>query len=253
VGSTKFFRGRVLAGHHFAGVNMMALRYRLTFIDVEMELPGGAGQTRSKSCPPVPGVMPETGDFWANEAGYHGHVKTLANRAEELMLEMKSTSSPVEIEETVLPSLGSYGHPELCRRPCLFWVQKKECVKGASCPFCHEDHEKLVSLDKAQRSVIARLSDSEKIFLLLPLLRTKVQQGWTEAKDVLELLQGSHVTEVHFDAFPRKTMNSLVKVMERMSLMGLLGVLSKYIADEPLAEQLEQAIHRLRPGEGRSP
>lgn len=123
-----------------------------------------------RSCPPVPGVMPETGDFWANEAGYHGHVKTLANRAEdssvffcgrrcwtpndmiyvqklwntsiytsthiseffettpfqglkdlypqyggdklpslklqELMLEMKSTSSPVEIEETVLPSLG---------------------------------------------------------------------------------------------------------------------------------------------------
>ena len=45
----------------------------------------------------------------------------------------------------------------------------------------------------------------------------------------------------------------LVQVMERMSLMGLLGVLSKYIADEPLAEQLEQAIHRLRPGEARGP
>lgn len=41
----------------------------------------------------------------------------------------------------------------------------------------------------------------------------QVQQGWTEAKDVLELLQGSHVTEVHFDAFPRKTMNSLVKAL----------------------------------------
>ena len=47
-------------------------------------------------------------------------------------------------------------------------------MKGASCPFCHEDHEKLVSLDKAQRSIMARLSDYEKIFLLLPLLRTKV-------------------------------------------------------------------------------
>ena len=41
------FSWRVLAGHHFAGVNMMALRYRLTFIDVEMELPGGA-EKRSK-------------------------------------------------------------------------------------------------------------------------------------------------------------------------------------------------------------
>ena len=43
------------------------------------------------------------------------------------------------------------------------------------------------------------------------------------------------------------------QVMERMSLMGLLGVLSKYIAAEPLAEQLEQAIHRLRPGEAWGP
>lgn len=227
---------------------MLALRYRLTFIDVEMEDQGGA-EKRSKSCPPVPGVMPESRDFWENEAGCHVHVKDLANRAEELMLEMKppkSTSSP-EIEETLLPSLGSYGHPELCRRPCLFWVQKKECAKGASCPFCHEDHEKLVSLDKAQRNIMARLTDSEKIFLLLPFLRTKVQQGWHEAKDVLELLQGSDATtEVHFDAFPRKSINSLVKVMERMSLMGLLGVLSKYISEEPLAEQLDQAINQLR-------
>ena len=96
---------------------MMALRYRLTFIDVEMEHQGG-DEKRSKSCPPVPGVMAETCDFWAKEAGCHLHVTDLANRAEELMLERKPTSSPVEIEEALsLPSFGSYGHPELCARP----------------------------------------------------------------------------------------------------------------------------------------
>ena len=35
------------SGSSFRWVNMMALRYRLTFIDVEMELPGGA-EKRSK-------------------------------------------------------------------------------------------------------------------------------------------------------------------------------------------------------------
>ena len=64
MGSTKFFRGRVLAGHHFAGVNMMALRYRLTFIDVEMELPGGAGQTRSKLLDGVCGKEGFRSDFF---------------------------------------------------------------------------------------------------------------------------------------------------------------------------------------------
>ena len=39
-----------------------------------------------RSCPPVPGVMPETCDFWANEEGCHVHVKDLANRAEDSVL-----------------------------------------------------------------------------------------------------------------------------------------------------------------------
>ena len=72
-------------------------------------------------------------------------------------------------------STGSYGHPELCARPCVFWILNKDCVKGAGCPFCHEHHgSKMSSFDKAQRNIMTRLCDSEKIFLLLPLLQRKV-------------------------------------------------------------------------------
>eukprot|EP00434_Breviolum_minutum_P040605 symbB.v1.2.036084.t1/scaffold5015.1/size31789/4 len=216
--------------------------------------PQAGDEKRSKSCPPVPGVMAETCDFWAKEAGCHLHVTDLANRAEELMLERKPTSSP-EIEEALsLPSLGSYGHPELCARPCVFWILNKDCVKGAGCPFCHEHHgSKMSSFDKAQRNIMTRLRDSEKIFLLLPLVQRKAQQGWHEAEEILELLQGSFpATEVHgIDGFSPKTINSLVKVMERMSLMALLGVLSKYISEEPLAQHLDRAIKKLPTSEGR--
>lgn len=42
----------------------------------------------------------------------------------------------------------------------------------------------------------------------------QAQQGWHEAEDILELLQGSHATEVHFDGFSPKTINSLVKAQK---------------------------------------
>lgn len=36
-----------------------------------------------------------------------------------------------------------------------------------------------------------------------------------------------------------------------MSLMALLGVLSKYISEEPLAQHLDRAIKKLQTSEGR--
>ena len=62
----------------------------------------------------------------------------------------------------------------------------------------------------------------------------QVQQGWTEAKDVLELLQGSHATEVHFDAFPRKALNSLVKaeMLGPTILEGVKGRHVKYVYND---------------------
>ena len=39
-----------------------------------------------------------------------------------------------------IPSLGSYGHPNICRRPCILLV-KGTCQKGSACGFCHLEHD----------------------------------------------------------------------------------------------------------------
>ena len=50
-------------------------------------------------------------------------------------------------------------------------------MKGASCDFCHAEHKKVSGLDKAQRMVMSRLSHSDKLRMLLPLLRSKARAG----------------------------------------------------------------------------
>eukprot|EP00913_Durusdinium_trenchii_P021016 g19749.t1 len=61
----------------------------------------------------------------------------------------------MDTDDEALPSLGSWGHPELCRRPCVFWVKQQSCAAGANCNFCHLEHQKLVCLDKKQRIIMA--------------------------------------------------------------------------------------------------
>ena len=46
-----------------------------------------------------------------------------------------------------IPSLGSYGHPSICRRPCILFI-RGTCKKAADCGFCHLHHVTLQDLSK---------------------------------------------------------------------------------------------------------
>ena len=46
-----------------------------------------------------------------------------------------------------IPSLGSYGHPSICRRPCILFI-RGTCKKAADCGFCHLRHVTLQDLSK---------------------------------------------------------------------------------------------------------
>eukprot|EP00929_Paragymnodinium_shiwhaense_P035198 TRINITY_DN19036_c0_g1_i1.p1 TRINITY_DN19036_c0_g1~~TRINITY_DN19036_c0_g1_i1.p1 ORF type:complete len:436 (-),score=73.09 TRINITY_DN19036_c0_g1_i1:29-1336(-) len=35
---------------------------------------------------------------------------------------------------------GSIGHPELCSRPCMFYLSPQGCINGLDCHYCHEKH-----------------------------------------------------------------------------------------------------------------
>ena len=60
-------------------------------------------------------------------------------------------------DPVVTPSSGSYGHPDLCRRPCI-QLARGSCRKGKSCGFCHFSHEvKVATFDSQQRPGFAFL------------------------------------------------------------------------------------------------
>eukprot|EP00439_Symbiodinium_sp_Y106_P078906 s633_g17.t1 len=79
----------------------------------------------------------------------------------------------------VYPSHGSIGHPEMCRRPCVYLVGNRgPCPAGPKCShraqlgYCHLEHtERRVALDKRQREFLRRLTESDSIAVVLPHLR----------------------------------------------------------------------------------
>eukprot|EP00913_Durusdinium_trenchii_P030416 g28491.t2 len=67
------------------------------------------------------------------------------------------------------PSQGSYGHPHLCRRPCVKFARGC-CDKGVACGFCHSDHVKPATFDKQARDWLAAWPKGRVIAAVLPLL-----------------------------------------------------------------------------------
>ncbi|CAJ1354464.1 unnamed protein product, partial [Effrenium voratum] len=44
-----------------------------------------------------------------------------------------------EVDLQGMPSLGSIGHPEVCRRPCIYF-SAGHCELGEACNYCHVAH-----------------------------------------------------------------------------------------------------------------
>eukprot|EP00439_Symbiodinium_sp_Y106_P037546 s6453_g4.t1 len=125
---------------------MQGVRYFRTFIDVEDE-PTIPGPPRAQSCPPL-GTITEKLD--EDVAIY---VSSLLDRANEL------TQAPAQAAPLLAPSQGSRGHPDLCNRPCIFFVSGS-CHLGSTCGHCHLAHpQRAARLDKRQRVAVQALSD----------------------------------------------------------------------------------------------
>eukprot|EP00930_Biecheleria_cincta_P063033 TRINITY_DN4851_c0_g1_i1.p1 TRINITY_DN4851_c0_g1~~TRINITY_DN4851_c0_g1_i1.p1 ORF type:complete len:609 (-),score=78.12 TRINITY_DN4851_c0_g1_i1:393-2219(-) len=74
--------------------------------------------------------------------------------------------------ETV-SSAGSKGHPEMCKKPCVFF-QAGQCQELASCRFCHLAHPKRSThLDKRNRELLMKLPASCRVQILLHAMRSR--------------------------------------------------------------------------------
>ncbi|CAE7569766.1 unnamed protein product [Symbiodinium sp. CCMP2456] len=163
--------------------------YRSTFIDEEKDFADESSRKRCQSLPPIKTGLETATEVVTNETALSGYVEELVQSAQHLGKAEAQAGPAVETSSQVItsstsaqgpPSLGSRGHPQLCKRPCIFSVGS--CSSGSSCSYCHHSHpDKTAKLDKSQRKRFAELDIGIALLLLHDLMRTKaLENGFSE-------------------------------------------------------------------------
>eukprot|EP00930_Biecheleria_cincta_P081322 TRINITY_DN7016_c0_g2_i3.p1 TRINITY_DN7016_c0_g2~~TRINITY_DN7016_c0_g2_i3.p1 ORF type:complete len:296 (-),score=53.63 TRINITY_DN7016_c0_g2_i3:125-1012(-) len=152
-----------------------------------------------------------------------------------------------------LPSQGSRGHPEVCRRPCIYFAQG-DCQNGSACGFCHFDHEGRAShWDKRNREMLKRMTLADLLPLVLKLARKRAQDigMLREACGVLQVLENWSLTKSPAITDWTLGMKRLLLAMQKVHFSALIMlVLKKRTADESQAdadfnEQLQGALSQM--------
>ncbi|CAE7517406.1 unnamed protein product [Symbiodinium natans] len=151
----------------------------------------------------------------------------------------------------IYPSHGSIGHPEMCRRPCVYLVGSRgPCPAGPKCSYCHLEHtERRVALDKRQREFLRRLSESDAITVVFPHLRAACAKLKLPpaAGEVLELLQARAKIQSEKDLQDRcedlrkAAPRNLQRILAAMSFACLVNFLPCSKEDD-----MREALERLR-------
>jgi hypothetical protein len=180
-------------------------------------------------------------------------------------VELETSSREVTVNNTSafpsewkhVPNPGSFGHPELCRRPCMFFAQSK-CATGTMCTFCHLTHSfRPKNLERHHRLQLRRLSEQDRLSLVLPLLRQRAEMTGISAS-VAEVLE---VADKWTDSFPNATVpEHLLKLQKALAKQPfsalLLSALGQPLpqADQPQvfeesnasnSNDMQQAVIRL--------
>jgi len=132
-------------------------------------------------------------------------------------------SKDVNVPSAQPSNPGSVGHPELCTRPCLYFAAGS-CPKS-ECEFCHLDHKKRPArLDKRHRERLDRLSVSERIAVVLPVVIQRQEMTGLGTEQV-QLLLSKLSTGEPVDSEKTKISRSLKSALEALSLRSLLTML----------------------------
>ncbi|CAJ1445308.1 unnamed protein product, partial [Effrenium voratum] len=116
----------------------------------------------SASCPAFRSRKAMSAEYGLEQA-QRSQVAQLRERAEKL--KAKRETQDIYIAPAP-PTIGSRGHPQLCRRPCTHFA-RRSCPHGSKCSFCHLPHDH-VSLDKRMRGLLASCSESLLLWTLRP-------------------------------------------------------------------------------------
>eukprot|EP00435_Cladocopium_sp_Y103_P016950 s1175_g4.t1 len=173
----------------------------------------------------------------AMTTSHSGPVEEAAPESPEPIIEVQAAIAALPVP----PGSGSWGHPALCRRPCIHFA-KGACNMGYACDYCHCKHDHHVTPDKRQRLLLNHMETSELLAVLLPHVRRSLEVAQIEAPDIIVMLEG----EVGSTRAPNVD-SMLLRTLRRMPLSALLGLIMTRDGFRPfLEEQVEVLRCRLR-------
>mmetsp|Transcript_66947 Transcript_66947/g.146726 ORF Transcript_66947/g.146726 Transcript_66947/m.146726 type:complete len:234 (+) Transcript_66947:84-785(+) len=203
---------------------MAGFRYHKTFIDVVPSTP--ASVKRAESSPPVlkDNAVTDVKDWCFSQSEEHLKLQVSKLQYGSQHGTIGPSGFSATRQEEML-SLGSYGHPQICRRPCILFLHST-CERAGDCGFCHLPHEpKTSSLDKQQREFLKSLPAVTVLEMLLPYVRKQVEETLLPGAGALLQLVTS---EISIRSGPQhrslRCPWRLRRVLERLSLSGLVSV-----------------------------
>eukprot|EP00440_Ansanella_granifera_P061159 gb/GFBE01066299.1/.p1 GENE.gb/GFBE01066299.1/~~gb/GFBE01066299.1/.p1 ORF type:complete len:300 (+),score=62.76 gb/GFBE01066299.1/:1-900(+) len=156
-----------------------------------------------------------------------------------------------ELPLEAAPNGGSVGHPEICRRPCMF-LASGSCMNGFACGYCHLPHtEKPVHLDKRQRELITKLSRARMLELITRHVRARAAKKnmLDDASELLCIMQDWTRQEITNEDIPthKKILAKLDHVLGKMNIAGLVGHALRCCSQEgEFLERVSGAMQRMR-------
>ena len=236
----------------------MSLLYRSTFIEVELEF---QDDKRSSSCPPLSHQTDKAADNQAmiwQMSQLEVRVQKLRSeglRAEALpsdpnpTLQLNAANATSPISTSDVPNLGSWGHPELCHRPCITFV-KGSCELAEGCPFCHLPHVKVAKLDKQQRRILATFPKSTLLAAILQNLQQRVEDhqlhGLHHATEIVLMLEREIVFQPPQASSVDMELKKISKVLQGMTFAALVGLISSKHVRGALPMQIRTSLEDLR-------
>ena len=299
----------------------LKLKYCNSFIHAEEET-NEKPAARAGSLPPRIGGSPV--DALEDEVNSQIYVEELSEKLKTKTLDIQSPlsmSSVVDTSTTTFtptstseistaslsfeeasPSPGSLGHPELCRRPCVYFFagpQSKvvwlgwyievyrtcqsqpsytvhqetraglgrivtcydrflsyvvanifllaspwgDCENGDACAYCHLEHtERIVKLDKKQRTIVRAMSRGELFALISHFCQEKAEkmEMWRETRGVLSILAEGGLTMPNLS---ERDGRNLGKTLARMSFSNLIALaLHQLGSEDEAAKRLSEAF-----------
>ncbi|CAE7616074.1 PGC [Symbiodinium natans] len=236
------FKWRCRASAEHVSRTAFKLHYRRTFLDTDEE-PWHSPRLRPASCPP-------------------NRAQRDAEEEEESESQKHYLDRVVREASQFLPrfSRGSVGHPEVCRRPCVY-LATGHCAHREACLYCHAEHDgPRARPDKKQRALLQGLMDHEVVDIVLPHLQARAEMPELQGKayQLLFLVEGlqplmspsgsssSPTSSPSVSPMADGKLKSLNKTLQRMTFSSLVTLMCESFAEGNFRDQLLQSLEDVR-------